>query len=91
MPDPTFVFSFIVATLLGAIYHLIVGGDARRLALFLLVGWVGFAVGHIAGSVLDIRIFDIGRLHIVPSVIGALFALIIATVMNARRGSQSSR
>ncbi len=91
MPDPTFVFAFIIATLFGAIYHLVVGGDARRLAVFLLVGWIGFAVGHIAGGILDIRIFDIGRLHIVPAAVGALFALIIATVLNARRGNQLRR
>ena len=33
MPGPSIVFSFILATLYGAAFHLVSGGDARRLAL----------------------------------------------------------
>ncbi|MDQ7035170.1 MAG: hypothetical protein Q9P01_10145 [Anaerolineae bacterium] len=62
---PTFVFAFVIATMMGALFHLIVGGNARRLALFLLAGWIGFALGHIGGGTLGISFLPIGQLRIV--------------------------
>ena len=85
MPGPTLTFAFIVATLYGALFHLIVGGDALRLALFLLAGWLGFAVGHMLGVALQIDILNIGALRVFSATIGALIALIVAAALTARQ------
>lgn len=87
---PTFVFAFVIATMMGALFHFIVGGNARRLALFLLAGWIGFALGHIGGGTLGISFFPIGELRIVPAVLGAFFTLIAARIFTSER-RQSSR
>ena len=78
MPGPTTTFGFVLATLFGAIFHLIVGGDFRRLALFLLAGWVGFGVGHLVGVSAHVDIFDIGTLRVFTASLGALVALLVA-------------
>jgi uncharacterized membrane protein YeaQ/YmgE (transglycosylase-associated protein family) len=75
------VFSFILATLYGSAFHVISGGDARRLALFLLAGWVGFAVGHGFGEAFTITLLDIGPLHILPATVGAWIALALARIL----------
>lgn len=85
MPSPLFVFAFVLASLLGAGAHLILGGDARRLALFLLAAWLGFALGQAAGTSLGINWFSIGQLHILPALIGAVFALIAAFIFTSQR------
>ena len=85
MPDPNFTFAFILATLFGSVFHLIVGGDARRLALFLLSGWLGFGLGHSAGAAFEIRVFSLGELRIVPAVTGVLVALLVAHILTAKR------
>jgi hypothetical protein len=85
VPNPSVTFSFILATLFGAIFHLIAGGDARRLALFLLSGWVGFSLGHILGVIFEINILNIGPLRIVAASVGALVALIVAHVLTTSR------
>ena len=85
MPSPTTTFAFILATLLGAVFHLIVGGDTRRLALFLLAGWVGFSLGHIMGLVLDISILNIGTLRFATALFGAAVALVMARVLTSNR------
>lgn len=77
----SFVFGFIVATLLGAGFHLIFGGDARRLALFLLSSWIGFASGQIVGVVFDIDTFDIGTIHMFSACAGSLIALLFIHVL----------
>jgi uncharacterized membrane protein YeaQ/YmgE (transglycosylase-associated protein family) len=77
VPGPSIVFSFIVATLYGSSYHVLTGGDARRLALYLLAGWIGYALGQIIGDVLDITLLSIGAVHFFTATVGAWVALII--------------
>jgi hypothetical protein len=85
MPGPTAVFGFIIATLFGAVFHLVMGGDARRLALFLLSGWVGFGLGHLLGVVFEIDLLPIGTLHAFTASFGALVALIAAHMLTTER------
>lgn len=81
MPGPSIVFSFLVATLLGSTFHLIVGGDARRLALFLLTSWVGFALGQIIGDVLMIDVYNIGAVHMFSTMSGAMSSLLVMWIL----------
>ena len=88
MPGPTATFGFILATLYGAGFHFVVGGDVRRLALFLLSAWVGFALGQLLGVTFMIDILNIGTLRIVAATIGAFVALLVAhflTLSNHRQ------
>lgn len=88
MPGPVFVFAFVVATLIGSIFHFIFGGDARRLALFLLAAWIGFGLGHAAGQSFEITIFApfaIGELRFISALIGALFTLISVLIFTSNR------
>lgn len=90
VPSPSVVFSFIVATLYGAAFHVFAGGDARRLAFFLLAAWVGFGLGHAIGGVVQLGWADIGPLHMLPATIGAWVALVVAYILT-RRPSRRSR
>lgn len=85
MPSPILVFAFVIATLLGAFCHLILGGNAQRLAIFLLAGWVGFGLGHLAGTTFAIDIFAVGELRIVPAIGGEAFALFTAWIFTSDR------
>lgn len=85
MPEPIITFAFILATLLGALFHLIVGGDARRLAIFLFAGWAGFLLGHVLGISLGIDWLMIGELRMFSATIGALFTLFVAYIFTSTR------
>lgn len=84
MPSPIFVFGFIVATLFGAGFHFVLGGDMRRLAIFLLVGWCGFLLGHLAGVFLEVNVMNIGVLHFLPASFGAFMALFFAQALTSK-------
>lgn len=91
MLGPTTIFGFILATLFGAAFHILVGGDARRLALFLLAGWIGFGAGHLIGVLFTINIFNIGTLRIATATLGAILALVgthVLTTDTNRRSTQ---
>ncbi|MDW8173718.1 MAG: hypothetical protein RML73_14675 [Anaerolineae bacterium] len=88
MPDPIFTFAFIIATLMGAVFHLIVGGDARRLAFFLLASWLGFAMGQSFGAGSGISWVVIGEIHILTAVLGSLIMLVMAHIFTTDRSRQ---
>ena len=81
MPGPSIVFGFLLATLYSSTFHFISGGDTRRLALFFLASWIGFALGHITGDLLGVDFLDIGPLNILNATIGSLVALIVARIL----------
>jgi uncharacterized membrane protein YeaQ/YmgE (transglycosylase-associated protein family) len=81
MPGPSLIFAITLATLCGSLFHLLSGGDARRLALFLVAGWIGFALGHITGDLLAVDVFDIGSLNALNALAGAIVALVVARLL----------
>ncbi|NJL94672.1 MAG: hypothetical protein HC915_13590 [Anaerolineae bacterium] len=76
-----------LATLFGASAHFILGGDARRLALFLLAGWLGFALGQILGDLLMLSAGEVGAVNFCPATSGAYLALALVFVMTRRRNT----
>jgi hypothetical protein len=85
VPGPTLTFGFVIATLIGAGFHLVLGGDARRLAMFLIAGWIGFALGQLVGDIVGFEIvlgfLDVGPLHTAAAVLGAGAAAIFTHVV----------
>ncbi|MCE2490878.1 MAG: hypothetical protein J4G17_13025 [Anaerolineae bacterium] len=81
MPRPVFTFAFILATLHGAVFHIIVGGDVRRLALFMLAAWSGFALGQMMANSLELRVLLVGEIHLGPASLCALVALVLVHLL----------
>lgn len=88
MPSPAFVLGFLIATLYGAGFHVISGGDVRRLALFFLASWIGFALGHITGDLLEIELLDVGPLNMLNATVGAVVALIAARILTRQPATE---
>lgn len=80
-----------VATLYGSAFHLIVGGGARHLALYLLSGWIGFTLGQSLGDLLGISVLRMGQINFVAASLGALLALIAARIFSSERPSSARR
>jgi len=75
---PTLLLAFTLATLYGAGFHVWQGGGARRLALYLLAGWLGFGLGHLLGNLLKIQLVMIGALNVITATLGSVIALFAA-------------
>jgi hypothetical protein len=74
----TLLLSVALATIYGAGFHWWRGGGARRLALYLLAGWLGFALGQIVGTVLGLTLVMIGPLNFLTATLGSFLALGLA-------------
>ena len=85
MLGPLFAFAFVIATMYGAACHLIFGGGARRLAIFLLGSWAGFSLGQVAGESFEVELFRIGQLYLFTATVGAIFFLVMVLIFTTDR------
>ena len=76
MTIPILIFAFLIASLLGALFHLIRDGGPGRLFLNLLLSWIGFALGHFLGLSRRWSVFPLGGIDLGLSIPGGLILLI---------------
>ncbi len=75
---PALLFALLIALALGALYHLVRGGDASHLLAYLLMSVLGFAAGHFVGLWRGWFLFQFGSLNLGPEIAGALVFLALA-------------
>lgn len=68
------LLGLLVATLIGAVFHLWKGGSLGRLLLYLLLGWAGFLTGHVLGGVLAWDFASLGGIRFGMGVLVAVAA-----------------
>ena len=84
MTIPALLFGFVIASLYGALFHLVRGGGPARLFLFMVLSWLGFALGHIIGNWRGWILFPVGPLNFGAATIGSILLLAFSLV-NFRR------
>jgi len=80
--SPSFVFSFLLATLYGAVFHFIWGKRWRDLAVYWIVALLGFAIGQIVFDLLGFSIYVIGEVRVVESTVVCWVCLFVARWLN---------
>ena len=91
MPNPVVIFAFVIATMYGLSFHVILGGNARRMVLFIVSSWVGFLLGQYIGGFMDISLLRIGVIHLLPASIAAAGLLICAHLLTAEPSAPVTR
>lgn len=81
MTIPAFLFGIVLATLMGAVFHLWRGGDNRRLVIFLLLAQAGFWGGHFVAWYFGWTFADLGVLRLGFAVLGAAGALFLSDLI----------
>jgi hypothetical protein len=77
MTVPALFYSLLIATLLGSAFHFWKGGGLLRLVFLLILSWIGFYLGHLAGSAWSISLIMIGPVNGGFGIIGSLLLLLI--------------
>jgi hypothetical protein len=83
------IFSLLLATLYGALFHLWQGGDGRRLIVYILSSWLGFAIGQFIADMLHILVLNVGTVHAFSATLGAWVSLGVTRAL-VPAGSKSS-
>ncbi len=71
MSVPALLLCVVIATLYGAAFHLWRGGGLGRLLLYLLLSWMGFALGQYLGMRWNVTFDQIGFVHILLATVGS--------------------
>jgi hypothetical protein len=77
MTIPSIFYSFLVASFLGSAFHFWKGGGGGRFLLMMILSWIGFYLGHLAGASWDVQILMIGPVYGGFGVLGSLLVLIL--------------
>ncbi len=91
MPNPIYVFAFVIATMYGLGFHVVMGGDARRMVLFIVTSWLGFLLGQYIGGHIEVAFLKIGVVHLLPASVGAIMLLIFAHILTSDPTTPVSR
>ena len=77
MTIPSLIFAFLIASLYGALYHLVRDGGPGQMFLYLFLGWLGFALGHLTGIWQGWILLPLGQLNLGMSTLGSLLLLLM--------------
>jgi hypothetical protein len=75
MTVPSLLFALLIALGLGALYHLIRGGDWSHLLAYLVMSTLGFAAGHFIGVWREWEFYKIGVFNAGMGIVGSLLFL----------------
>lgn len=65
------VLALLLATAYAALFHFLIGGPTRRLLIYIMASWLGFAVGHFLGQFLSIDWLKLGPLYLLSASLGS--------------------
>jgi len=77
MTIPALIFGFLSATLIGVAFHLLRGGRAGRLVIYVIFSWAGFISGHLLAEYLGWDFASVGPLRLGAALIGSFLFLAI--------------
>lgn len=80
--SPSLVFSALLASLYGAVFHFIWGKRWRDLGIYWAVAVIGFAMGQAVFDWLGFSVFMVGQVRVLESTIVSWVCLFVAKWLN---------
>jgi hypothetical protein len=89
MTLPAIVYGFLIASAVGLAFHLVRGGTLGRLGMYLVSGWISFAVGQIVGEWIGLHLWRFGPLNLFAALVGTLLGLFTAAFLAGPQGQDA--
>lgn len=77
----TIILAIVIATLIGAVFHLLRGGSIHRLGLHLLAANLSFFLGHWLSQLINWELLRVGAINLFPALLAALIGLILTATL----------
>lgn len=76
--SPVILVGALIATLWGAMFHLLFGKTLRDLVLYWFIGLIGFAVGQAMANTLGLSWLMVGEVHLAEGTLACWIAMFVA-------------
>lgn len=77
MTLPALIFGILLSSAYGTAFHFWKGGDLKKLALFVILAWLGFWIGHAVGAGIDWTFAAIGPVNAGMGTLGSAIFLFV--------------
>ena len=91
MSTATLLLGFVIAILLGSLFHLWRGGKAGRLVLYLFFSTAGIWSGHFIAAALNWDFDKLGQLHLAFGLLGSILFLFVGDWLSRIDKIQSTK
>lgn len=71
------LLAFLFSSVLGLLFYVIVGGRGWRILLYLVLSWIGFALGNGLGGAIGWEVLQVGPVNTIPATFGSLILLLL--------------
>jgi uncharacterized membrane protein YccC len=78
---PAVYLGFLVASLIGLVFHAVRGGSLARLLLYLITAWVAFFLGHTLAGWMGWDAGRVGGVNLLPAIVATIVGLLAATLL----------
>ena len=79
--SPALWLSVVVAVVLSVLFYGWRGGGVRQLGRDVVAGVLGFGIGQLAGTYLELDLLRLGEIQFLAGITGAIVALFIGRLM----------
>jgi hypothetical protein len=79
-----FILGFVIATILGALFHILRAGSIRRMGLNILTANISFFLGHLFSELVKWQSLRLGSLNLFPAALAAILGLILTTALTGQ-------
>lgn len=86
---PVLIFGSLIASLLGALIHLVAGGKLLRLIFCIIFSWIGFWGGNYLGLRFNLEILKYGQVNYGPSILLSIIAAIFGYWISGENKTES--
>ncbi len=88
MQLPIVLLGLVIALLIGFLFHILLGGNALRLLLYLGLSILGFALAQWLGTASGWRLYSLGALDVGAGVIGSILFLAVGDWLSRLQASK---
>lgn len=75
MTLPAIFFGIVLSSAYGTAFHLWKGGSLKKMFLYVVLAWLGFLLGHIAGVLFKWNFVSVGPINAGMATLGSAFFL----------------
>jgi hypothetical protein len=72
-----YLISIVFATIIGLLFHVIVGGRGWRIIYYILCSWIGFFLGNLIGAGVHWTWLNVGPIHTLTASLGSIGMLLL--------------